>query len=119
MRILITGWPGSGKTTLAQEMGGGRSTDEVMGLGWSESSAEVAKWFDSPGPWVIEGVAVPRAIRKWMKANPDKELPFDKIINLKSRHRPLDTKAYAMGKGIDTVWNEIRPQLGSVEIEER
>lgn len=119
MRILIIGGPKTGKTTLANKLGGNvRSTDDVMNLGWSEASAEVATWFDEPGPWIIEGVAVPRALRKWMKNNPGQPAPVDKIIWLSGAFQDLTTGQQSMTKGIDTVMNEIIGELRkSVPIE--
>jgi GTPase SAR1 family protein len=108
MRILIIGGPKTGKTTLANRLGGNvRSTDDVKDLGWSEASAEVATWFDEPGPWVIEGVAVPRALRKWMRNNPGQPLPVDKITWLSGAFHPLTTGQQSMTKGIETVMSEI------------
>jgi len=111
MRLLITGWPKTGKTTLSRSLGGGRSTDST-GLSWSDASAEVAKWFDQPGPWIIEGVAVPRAVRKWLANNPGKQLPVDKIVYLKKLYVPPTNGQMAMGKGLDAVLREIEPKLG-------
>jgi dephospho-CoA kinase len=120
MRIAIIGWPGTGKTTLGKQLAEQlgvpyRSTDEVKDLGWSESSLEVSKWFDQPN-WVIEGVALPRALRKWSANNPGQPPPVDKIIHLKTQYRELEKGAISMGKGIDTVLNEIRPWLGEIEV---
>ncbi len=36
-RVMIVGWPKTGKTTLAAKMGGGKSTDDLIHLGWSEA----------------------------------------------------------------------------------
>lgn len=118
-RIVIIGAPKTGKTTLAAKMGGGRSTDDVMGLGWSEASAEVSTWFDKPGPWIIEGVAIVRALRKWMKNNPGKPAPIDKMIRLSKTHVPVNAAQAAMGAGINTVLAEILPWLKeTVKIED-
>lgn len=119
-RVLIIGWPNTGKTTLAAQMGGGRSTDEVKDMDWSEASEAVSKWFDAPGPWIIEGVAIPRALRKWKEANPGKAAPVDRIIRLVAPHVKLSTGQTVMGKGMDTVLAEIMPWLRqTVKIEER
>lgn len=117
MRTLIIGGPKTGKTTLAAAMGGGRSTDEVMGLGWSEASEEVSKWFDSPGPWIIEGVAIPRALRKWAARNPGQPPPVDKVILLRTPHERRTPHQIIMAAGIDTVLSEISPWLSQVPIE--
>lgn len=114
-RIAIIGWPGTGKTSLANAMGGGRSTDDLIGtLGWSEASEAVSRWFDEPGPWIIEGVAVPRALRKWRARNPGSPPPVDKIINLTVRFRDLSNAAIGMGKGIDKVMAELWPWIREV-----
>jgi adenylate kinase family enzyme len=119
-RVLIIGWPKTGKTTLAKEMGGGRSTDEVIDMGWSEASEEVSNWIDNPGDWVIEGVALPRALRKWRDRNPDKKLPVDKVIVLRSPHEPLTPQQITMGKGMDTVMSQVMPWLSQeTEVEVR
>ena len=110
MRIAIVGIPGTGKSTLAAEMGGGRSTDDLMHLGWDEAGDEVSKWFDDPGPWIIEGVAVPRALRAWRERNPGQPPPVDKVIHLRTVHQQ-HPDAEAMGKGINTVLKELWPWL--------
>jgi broad-specificity NMP kinase len=128
-RILITGGPRTGKTTLARSLSPhARSTDDVIHLGWSEASAEVATWFDRPGPWVIEGVAVPRALRKWLEANPHVKVgekwihpPCDRIIFLSKPHERLSKGQSSMAAGVLTVWREIAQRLHNlgVALEER
>lgn len=86
-RIAIVGGPNTGKTTLAGTLGPYLSTDDVKDMGWSESSAEVATWLQSDddvlyGPdLIVEGVAVPRALRKYLDAVPD-TAPVDLVIVL-------------------------------------
>jgi len=112
--IVIVGGPSTGKSTLAHRLKPServRCTDELVGvLEWSEASAEVARWLDEPGPWVIEGVATARALRKWLLANPGKPLPCTVVLMA----RPLvelSKGQAAMGKGVATVWNEIAPDV--------
>jgi dephospho-CoA kinase len=119
MRIAIIGWPGTGKTTLANELGGGRSTDDLMHLEWSKASEAASYWFDEPGPWIYEGVAIPRALRKWRERNPDKLPPIDKVILMTHKYRDLQSGAITMGKGIDKVLGELWTWLKKVEIEIR
>lgn len=109
-RVLIVGGPGTGKSTLAHRIGPAervRSTDELVGvLEWSEVSVEVALWLCEPGPWVIEGVATARALRKWLAASPGTAL--DVVVVLTGQPFVELTKGQAaMNKGVSTVWNEI------------
>lgn len=115
-RILVAGGPRVGKTWVADRIGAElgipvRHTDDLIGThGWSEASEEVARWMDEPGPWVIEGVAVVRAVRKWLRAHPEGR-PAD-LIYLGWRARvPTTTKQDAMGDGVATVWDEIRSEV--------
>lgn len=111
-RILVAGGPRTGKTTLADALAAGlgveaRHTDDLIDkLEWSELSAEVANWLNEPGPWVIEGVRVVHAVRKWLAKNAE-GLPCDVLywsevpkVELEPRHRP-------MTKGVKTVWSEV------------
>ena len=109
-RILISGGPRTGKTTLAQTLAGSmadgarlRGTDDLIGkLEWSNASQEVAKWLCEPGPWIIEGVAAERALRKWLAEN-GTTLPFDLWIVLLEPRAAQTPKQAAMAKACDTV----------------
>jgi adenylate kinase family enzyme len=99
VRILITGAPGTGKSTLAVTLQKIFDypllhTDSTIDMGWSERSELVATWFDHEGPWIIEGVVVPRALRKWILGRPGEtkteDLPFDKYIYIYSQRRALE-----------------------------
>lgn len=110
MRLCIAGGPKTGKTTLAATLGiPVKHTDDALDLGWSEASAEVASWMSMPGPWVIEGVAVPRAIRKFLAANPGK--PCDKVIWLDMPRVDTTPAQDTMAKGALTVMAQILPEL--------
>lgn len=117
-RIVILGGPKTGKTTLASQMylHDGRSyherpkvrhTDDLIHLGWSEASAAAALWIDEPGPWIIEGVAMARALRKWREAHPGERPPVDRVIRLTEPHVALTPGQATMAKGEETVWQEI------------
>lgn len=127
MRICITGGPCTGKTTLAAQMAeierddkpdrpwGGiiRHTDDLIPLGWSEASQAACLWLDAPGPWIIEGVAVSRALRKWRDAHPGEPPPVDRVIYLTE---PLNRGAVLAGqdrmaKGVASVHAEIEEWL--------
>jgi hypothetical protein len=139
-RILITGPSGSGKTYLADALGliedaAVWHTDDAAKLGWSEASEEVAGWFDRPGPWIIEGVAVPRALRKWKgKHSRDPvrnvlsrlsyagEPPCTQLIVLRHRRPeagPAKAGHEAMAKGLFKVLDEVLegwPELRKVTV---
>ena len=113
MRIAITGGPRTGKTTMAAEWPAHRirHTDDLIGShDWSEASAEAATWFDSAESFVIEGVAVPRALRKWLAANPEGK-PCDRVYWLTKAHTPLTAGQATMAKGCIKVWLEVLPGL--------
>lgn len=111
MRIAIAGGPRCGKTTLAASFGEARHTDDLIGSkDWSAASAEVATWFDADDPWIIEGVAVPRALRKWLIAHPDGK-PCDVVHWLITPHVPLTKGQLGMLRGCETVWREIVGEL--------
>ncbi len=111
-RIIIAGGPRTGKSTLAARLGAElgvapRSTDSLIGtLDWSAASLEVSTWFDAAGPWVIEGVAAARALRKWLAAHPT-GTPCDRIILLDTPHVELSKGQVGMMKGCRTVWAEL------------
>lgn len=129
-RLLITGGPGVGKSTLAVRLAdrGGLleagivvdHADDLAGvLGWSEASLEVSRWFDRQGPWVIEGVAIPRALRKWLIAHPGNAAPCERIYYMTEHFRPPTKGQVSMTKGVMTVWREIVPELERRGVEVR
>ena len=123
-RIVICGGPRTGKTTLAVHTAGDlfgcgvdgvrlRHTDDLIGThDWSAASAEAMTWLDAPSPWIIEGVAMSRALRKWRDAHPGEPPPVDKVIRLTTPHVTLTKGQAAMAKGEETVWQEIEEWLG-------
>jgi dephospho-CoA kinase len=114
-RICITGGPRTGKTTRA-DMSGGISgpvlhTDALIQThAWSEASQVVSEWFGDPGPWVIEGVAVPRALRKWLRAHPEGR-PCDVVLYLETPRVKLTPGQATMAAGVATVFREIEGEL--------
>lgn len=119
-RIVILGGPKTGKTTLANELfeahgwphsvpdcdgcGMLRHTDDLIPLGWSEASQAASAWFDEPGPWIIEGVAAVRALRKWRDQHPGEPPPVDRVIYLTETFVEPTAGQRALAKGIETVW---------------
>jgi len=130
LRILVTGWPGSGKSHHARELAEKHGLkhlctdpqsmceDNVVGtpngLDWSECSQYVADNWLHLDNVVIEGVALPRALRKWRKAHPDQPPPCDRIILMSPVHTELSKGQTTMGKGMDKVFKEIQEWLEPV-----
>lgn len=111
MRVLIAGGPKTGKTTLAAPLGlPVFATDSLIGrVPWGQDSEAVVDWMYSPGSWVIEGVTVVRAARKWLELEPD--APCDRMYFLSESFEPLTPKQQSMAAGIRTIWRKIRGEL--------
>lgn len=82
-RVVITGWPRAGKTTLATRLEASgiqvEHTDFLIAShAWSDASAAVALRMREPGPWCFEGVTALRAIRKAALAHPGR--PCDLLV---------------------------------------
>jgi hypothetical protein len=110
-RVVLAGGPRTGKTTLAETIGalfGGRvyKTDDLIDShDWSEASAECARWMKaSPGPWIVEGVAAVRALRKWLDLNPT-GTPCELVIWMGTPVVRRTPGQETMAKGCATVWN--------------
>jgi hypothetical protein len=126
MRIAITGVPHGGKTYTAKLLSAVleipySGTDDVMHLEWSEGSRIVSEWFDKPGPWIIEGVVVPRAIRKWRARfaddKPIPDPPFDKLIVLRGTGSTLLRGQEIMGKQVLGLIDTYKDWIGERWIE--
>ena len=112
-RVVVMGWPKSGKSAYASVIGSQlglrpRATDELKDLPWSRQSEVVCEWLDEDGPWIIEGVVVVRALRKWKERNPGEAPPVDEIIVMpKPALQDLTEPQIIMGKGHDTILLEL------------
>jgi hypothetical protein len=119
-RVIVAGGPRSGKSGFAVRMSERfgfplRFGDSLVAAGkdpeqWSRSSATVARWLAEPGPWIVEGVVTPRAIRKWQQAHPGTPPPFTviwfpKAVQVRSEGQE------AMAKGAATVMKDVAPVL--------
>ncbi len=130
-RLVIAGVPHAGKTTLGNTLAkrpdfeNVRHTDELIGkLSWSEASAEVATWLDAPGPWVIEGVASVRALRKWLLGDPETMLlghdegkPCDALIWMWQPIEPLEGRRLGLAKSCRTIYDQIETELAARGVE--
>lgn len=102
-RVAIAGAPKTGKTTLAKLVDGRKlmHTDDDLdkGVEWSQQSADlVARVNSETGPLVVEGMTVPRALRKGMKVDAVIWLEVPKVEQTKGQ--------LSMGKAARTVFNE-------------
>lgn len=123
LRIAIAGVPKAGKSTRAYNMGQSlglepRPTDVLAPLEWSAASLEVSLWMTEPGPWLIEGCTVPRALRKWLAKHQDpnsshvkERRPCDVLIWMPTAREILSVGQRRMAAGCETVFNEVRPRL--------
>ena len=115
-RVILAGGPRAGKTTLAATIAArdpGRTiygTDSLQELEWSAVSRRTALWFREPGPWLIEGVATARAMRKWLRYNPT-GAPADMVIYLPRARASRKPGQLSMAKGVETVLFQILPEL--------
>lgn len=110
-RIAIAGGPRTGKTTLSQRVTDRPvfHGDDHIALGWSESSLAMARDVESrPGPLVVEGVQVPRALRKGMTV--------DVVIWLERPYTPQTPDQAIMAKGCRTVFDEWRASNPTVPV---
>lgn len=116
-RIIITGGPCTGKTTVADELGkkfgvSTKHTDEIAyRVGWSNASLEVAAWIHDPGDWIIEGCTAIRAIRRWLLHTPMTEKPADIIYYGAHPFTKLTSDQLRLFHGCNTIWQQIRGEL--------
>jgi phage-related protein (TIGR01555 family) len=115
-RCVIAGGPRTGKSTLAVRAGERygrqvRYADSLVGSHeWSDASAEVATWLDDPGDWIVEGVATPRALRKWLAANPGKKLDAT-VVWLRKPIQVQSKGQQSMTRGVEAVWRAVKQEL--------
>ncbi len=102
-KVAIAGAPRTGKTTLAKLVTDRpiMHTDDHMGVDWSKQSENVAALINAQdGKCCVEGMTVPRALRKGMKV--------DAVIWLNSPKVEQTKGQQTMGKAARTVFDEWR-----------
>ncbi len=118
--ILVAGGPRTGKTTfaagLADRLGYHiRHTDDLIKTHeWSAASLEASRWIDERLPMtggvIIEGVAVVRAVRKWLARHPTGK-PCDRFYWAGRPKVALTSGQATMFSGCRKVLAEILPEL--------
>lgn len=116
MKLLIIGYPRSGKTTLAETQQvlmqhpyqDNRvkkiSTDDlVKQYEWSAFSDKVADLLTQPGPWIIEGCSAVRGLRKYLKAG---NKPDFEIVWLDKPYIPLTGKQIGFAASLSSIYKE-------------
>lgn len=115
-RIVLAGWPRSGKSTIANRLEASgipvlRADALIASHTWSEASAEIALQLAEPGPWCWDGVSCIRAIRKFCEAHPAGERPCDLLVWCRTTYVELTPGQRSMGKGAETILAGIRAEL--------
>ena len=110
-RILIAGVPRAGKTTISEQIAAKQNlplyhTDDLIeSYDWAEQSEAVAALILSYDEYIIEGITVPRGIRKILPA----PIPSDLIIWLPTPILTLTPGQTQMTKATHTIFNEVSP----------
>jgi len=114
-KILIIGGPKGGKTTRARQLSLTHGIpiqhfdSYISKYDWSEMSDQIAKWLDDPGPWIKEGVAGSRGLRKWLRKN--KKIPDFEIIVLNEPKMKLTQGQDRMHKNHSKILKECMDEI--------
>jgi hypothetical protein len=131
MRTIIAGGPLTGKSTAAEKLrvaqgldlylctdtlrqAGNRSVGKVLHTpsqfdnDWSGLSEWVAlHWLTKPDPWILEGVAAVRALRKYRARHGDDYPPCDRVLWLTKPKARLSDGQATMESGHETMMDEL------------
>lgn len=86
------------------------STDDFIPLGWSGSSGKAAEVIAGARRLLVEGVAVPRALRRLLEDHPRRR-PIERLVILGRPKIKRTKRQEAMAKGLDKILGEILPRL--------
>ena len=114
MRVAVVGGPRTGKTTAARALADAhalplRHADDLIPLGWSRASEQLAHEIRLSDGGIFEGVAIARALRKLLELDPGQ--PLDAVVRLREPYAELTPGQAAMSAGHDRVLEEILPEL--------
>ena len=112
-KILIIGYPNSGKSTLFETLrkideNGARiflQTDDFKKYEYREQLYMIIDELDGHKNWIVEGIQGYRLLRKYIQML-KAELKPDQIIICESQTRVPDEKHDRMCKGLDTIWED-------------
>jgi hypothetical protein len=114
-KILVIGGPRCGKTTKALKLCRelhipiDHFDKYISTYEWSELSEKISDWLDEPGPWIKEGVAGVRGLRKWLRKN--KGLPDFEIHILNEPKVNLTPGQARMHKNHSTILQECLDEI--------
>jgi hypothetical protein len=113
-RVAITGWSGTGKTTLADTYADGvvHCDDYIGPYGSAGAASLVADLFNDPRYAVFEGVLIPQAIRRWLDKHPGTVQPFQRLIVLTQPRRVQTGRQITQGHLHDRILENVTPNLG-------
>lgn len=107
-----------GKTTLTAKLAQGsryqvkteQQYRELERAAWSDGSNIASFWLNERGPWILEGVTMVRALRKWLLRNPNGK-PCDLIYWMRQPKVARSPGQVSMAKACETIWNQIRAEV--------
>jgi hypothetical protein len=99
-KVALTGGPKTGKTTLSQQCVDRHvyRTDDWQVIEWAHVPDAIIDQLESIDSWILEGVQVPRCLRKGLKPNV--------VIWLDKPHVALSSGQRSMAKGCRTIYEE-------------
>jgi len=116
-KILISGFPKTGKSIFANELSNQykniqilHTDDLIENHNWKDSSDIVSNWI-LENEYIIEGVTVIRGLRKLITSYPHKRFDDITLYYLTKPKIELNTKQFAMAKGIQTIFMSIHGLL--------
>lgn len=82
---------------------------------WSEASDFIAReWLTREGPFCLEGVAMARALRKWLRTAPAGLMPAEHVVVFTEPMARQSPGQAAMSKAVATVWSQVHGRLRNV-----